>query len=396
MAKKTKKNSGPGNPAKRAAARELDDRLAPGDQRVLREFSEWTQGQQAISAPNPEYETNALNGLFSSVRAAGQNPVAPEGVPALVEVCLVKANAAEAEQEGLAEQVLMACVGVLGDYLRFRQETSEDPRPWVLAREAAQEQVENALQGDEQPYQADPDGEGLLEGALDEAAAVAQDEYDSVQRRSWCLDLPVLAAVPTLLEWLGAGRDTDRSGELLTSDRPSVRRLLGDDTLPDPMLDAWWDNLITSDVIEVAGSRATAGESATAWGGSAGPDVQVAEELAAGLIAEVITRHAEESGRPDAVEATAWTLVAPVTGSGQDDAVVGRAQQVLAGSDAADLAAVAETLAVLERWGYVAAAGAEPTVPGPARVVVSHGLRLALLYTMMNETDLGPGSPEQE
>jgi hypothetical protein len=387
--KKSKKNSGPGNPARRAAQREADSRLSPGDQRTLSEFTAWAAEQEQISAPNPEFEAQGLNGLMASVRAVGTNPALPSSVPTLLQVAFGKVEAAEAETQGLGSQVAEACFGVLGDYLRFREQTDTDPAPWQKAREDAQAAIDEHFDLSALPVGFDQEG-SLLEQHLNGAAGRAMDEVDAVALRSAYLALPAIAGIPSVLEWIGEGRGTDRAGEPSEADRGSVWGFMGRTGEPDPtLLSAWWDNLVTSEVIDVAAGRVTPGHGSAGWGSPTGPDQDEVAEVTQGLFAEVVSRVVEEHGRTEAVEILGWALSRDLPSDVLDASTArSNADQALQDLDEKAATAIERGFAAVADFGFVHGSLDAPRVARPLRAVVAHGLRLALLYTQLDEDDL--------
>lgn len=392
MAKKpAKKNAGPGNPAKRAAQAELDSRLTAGDQRVLREFSAWLATQEEISAPSPELEAKGLNGLLASVRAQGTSPVTPEAVSELVDVALTKVEDASDVDPQVGEQVAAACFGVLGDYLGFREQTDADPAPWQRARLAAQEEIDEYF-GNEELAQDLMDQESALAQHLDDAAATAAEDTDPAVRRDALLQLSCLAGIKDLLAWIGDGRETDRAGEPREEDRPEVfSHLLRDADYSDedlPLLTAWWDSLITSEVLDVTQGRVTAGPVA-GWDSPTGTSVDTVESVAHGIIAEVLSRITEIHGRVEATELLSWTLAPELpsteltTGQIHTDAA-----EELEDMDAKASQAVEAALAALVRLGFVEGDREQPRVPTTLRRALAQGLRLAGVYTMLDEDEL--------
>lgn len=387
--KKSKKNSGPGNPAKRAAQREADSRLSPGDQRVLSEFTAWAERQERITAPSPELEAKGLNGLMASVRDVGENPTLPSSVPALVKVALFKTDTAEADTEGLGQQIAEACFGVLGDYLRFREQTDADATPWQRARDDAQTAIDEHFAfseltaGDGQ----EPD---LLEQHLDGAVVRTLDQVDTAALRSAYLELPAIAGIRRLLEWVGEGRDTDRAGEPLETDRKTVWEILGGTGERDvTLLSAWWDNLVTSEVIDVAAGRVARGPSGERWGSPTGSDQDEIVGVAQGLFAEVVSRTVEEHGRIEAVELLGWALSRDLPSDVLDAATAREnADRALDDLDEKAATALERAFRTVADLGFVQGSLDAPKIPRPLRAVVAHGLRLALLYTQLDEDEL--------
>lgn len=398
MAKKpAKKNAGIGNPAKRAAQAELDSRLTPADQRVLAEFSAWLSTQSEISAPSPELEVKGLNGLLASVRAQGTNPITPEAVSSLVDVALTKVEDASDVDPQVGEQVAAACFGVLGDYLGFQEQTDADPEPWQRARLKAQ-QVLDEYFGNQELAEDLVDQESTLARHLDDAAAVAAQDIDPAVRRDALLQLSCVAGIKDLLAWIGDGRETDRAGEPREEDRAVVfSHLLPDAAFTDddlPLLTSWWDNLITSEVLDVANGRVLP-DPVSGWDSPTGTSVDTVEGVANGIVAEVVSRITEVHGRVEATQLLAWTLAPALPGEEHSEAEIkGFAEEELKDLDGLASDAVSATFATLVRLGFVTGDRKHPAVPAALRRPVALGLRLADVYTMLDEDELFRGSED--
>lgn len=395
--KPARKNAGIGNPAKRAAQAELDSRLTPADQRVLTEFSAWLGTQSEISAPSPELEVKGLNGLLASVRATGTNPVTPDAVAHLVDVALTKVEDAAEVEPQVGEQVAAACFGVLGDYLGFREDTDSDPAPWQRARLKAQQKLDDYF-GNQSLAEDFLDQESALARHLDDAAAIAALDTDAAVRRDALLALSSMAGIKDLLAWIDDGRETDRAGEPREEDRSTVfAHLLPGATYTEedlPLLTSWWDSLITSEVLDVAHGQVTAGP-VTGWHSPTGTSVDTVEGVAHGFLAEAVSRITELHGRVEATELLAWTL-APALPSQEFTQAQARAAAAdeLKDMDDKAIQAVDAALAALVRLGFVTGDRNRPAVPATLRRTVAQGLRLAGVYTMLDEDDLFRDDPE--
>jgi hypothetical protein len=190
---------------------------------------------------------------------------------------------------------------VFHDYLHFRLDTSAEGG-WVDAHEL----LEAALSS---PDDVLPD---IVAAALEDAGRLDPD-----QRRHALAEVPIVARVRDLLEWIGSGRAVTASGALRRADIGPVAALLGiaargvaksphwgefrdgavvvegdahvQSMWELPTLAAWWEALRVADLIEITRTRVRRGSAASGWLDEAMPQLDDATAVVAVFVAQELT-----------------------------------------------------------------------------------------------------------
>lgn len=194
------------------------------------------------------------------------------------------------------DEVLDSIATVLYDYARFRAETAADRKQWedVLLL------VDNAGSEDLQPAMITVHD---LDAAVRTSAAVPVAE-----KLAALAEVRPVAAVPSLLDWLGASRPVSQTGAVRRADIEVVAGMLGvqargvtkrprwdgsDSTQyvtsmrEVRALDTWWDALSRAGVITVGSTRVRPGPAAAAL------DDVTAEMLVSRFVAQVLIAQKE-------------------------------------------------------------------------------------------------------
>lgn len=288
--------------------------LLPQDVTALKNFDQWCR---EAFGEDPEVTTSSINAVvnalqvnFTIAREKGVDPHDPQAIEALL-VALDDSVEEVAGEDDDADELLDVMYQVLRQYAEFRIETDDDPEAW----EDAQELIEENFAPEDTP---------LLDllGQL-----TVEDTITAAERRAALVALPVVAATPKLLSWIGRGRPASPSGGARRSDIRSVAALIGvvavgvnrqpsyslsdeelaaelnlklDDLQSDPgplavlsmnevpELAAWWFALTSTKVIEPAKSRLRPGPQAAAWLASDESPTESMEEVAAIFLASLI------------------------------------------------------------------------------------------------------------
>ncbi|QUW18210.1 hypothetical protein [Agrococcus sp. Marseille-Q4369] len=264
------------------------------------ELGRWLRREHDYEPAEAATATRAVAMVFELARLSELDPHDAADVDLLIDV-LVDAR------ESQDARVVDVLIDALDDYLHFRIETADAPQEW----KDVHDYFEEATAEDGSP------ASDAIGRALDAAASIPREVRQEALART-----RVIEAVPALLEWIGKGRPITPSGALRRADIQDVARLLGIDAvgvssgprqepivrdpavmtaaarpedaveamsmLDVPMLDAWWEALLTAEVIETTASRVRPGPQASRWA-TGSPPPEDAEMLAGAFVAHAVT-----------------------------------------------------------------------------------------------------------
>ncbi|HMR47813.1 MAG TPA: hypothetical protein PKE40_01500 [Arachnia sp.] len=287
------------------------------DRRVLKEFRAWAEHALPDDASEDDLaEAGALVDLlalvFSIAREGQVDPHDPESIQDFIDA--LDDSIAEDPRRAEDPEVRDMLLGVLDEYLHFRLDTSEQQDAWDAAHEVLEEEL--FPEGD--PY-----------AVLFEQLAAEETTSDE-DRRAALIELPVIAAVPKLLAWIGRGRPAAPSGGARRSDISEVAALLGiaavgvnrrssrtfDEAEPGldvedvssekvplqvmamnevPELTAWWEALTAAGVIAPTPSRLRPGPAAPVWLSDDDVPLESLEAVAGIFLATLLTHEVTSS-----------------------------------------------------------------------------------------------------
>lgn len=270
-----------GQSFRRAKPRQMTDAV------LLSEFEAWMRRQPEVTPATAEESRELLIILLEIADEAGLDVRDPRHVDSLID------EVYEAFTDA-PTQVLDRFLVLIDDHVHFQLALGHDREAW----EQAHAEIEDELESD-----ADDDAGELLQEAMARGA-----EVDDEVQRAALLQLPMISAVPALLEWLGESRAVTPSGALRRADIAEVAALIGIDAVgvakrsaqssdaPQQVtsmrelsvLTAWWEALQLSDVIELTSTRVRPGGAASEWSSGAEPTREAAEVLASGVAVQIL------------------------------------------------------------------------------------------------------------
>ncbi|MGV9194789.1 hypothetical protein ACQ143_10655 [Microbacterium sp. MC2] len=278
MSKKRKQTGG--NPAARRGA-SFNTRV------VLREFEAWLGEAGGNGMGDIAEDVADLARVFVSAQARGIELSEPDGVAALLDV------AYEADDDTIDGFDIMTVLAIVDQYVHFRLDTAAESDSWAGVHDLVEGAAEEFSEL------------GVVRAAIAETA-----EIPEADRVAALAELPMVAGVRELLDFIGDGRPVTSSAALRRGDIEPVARMLGVRAegiakLPpyradDPtqyvtsMWDlgpvaAWWESLRRSRLITVNTSRVRPGERAADWLAGSLPPYELADLLVGVHISEVIT-----------------------------------------------------------------------------------------------------------
>ncbi len=264
------------------------------DRATLRAFGDWLDDQGVTIGETVGESIQMLGSVFAVLHQLGYDPDDPDDVVSFIE---------QSRGTEPPEEMLM----LLDEYIHFRLDSTFDDA-WEEAHAVVEELLED-----------DSGIGGALTAAIEAGMAV-----DPELRHDALAQVTVVAAVPRLLAWIGAGRPVSPSGGVRRADIAGVAALLGvaavgvskhsarewpdqplaglEEPIPAsdvvealsmfdvPELAAWWKALEAADVIERVRTRVRPGPAAHEWMSEGAPPREGAEMVAglflSGLIAQ--------------------------------------------------------------------------------------------------------------
>lgn len=276
---------------RRAANRAARRGASSADRRMAREFRSWLEGEPGLSLEAAASGAQLFDALLGLARTRGFDLGDPLDIEPFIELLFELGEPGDLE----AEQVTDEAFETLHDFVHFQLETAPNPAAWAEAHEA----VEAAL----------PDGDSPIEFLHD--VLEQSESIDPEVRLAALAGLPVVRGVRDLLDWVGTSRAITSSGGLRRADIESVAAMIGvaargaaklplgiDDadgiiyarSMYDvELLAAWWEALTTADVITQSATRVRPGVAAAAWRAGRMPPADVADMVAALIVAGVVS-----------------------------------------------------------------------------------------------------------
>ncbi|WP_022888590.1 hypothetical protein [Agromyces italicus] len=264
---------------------------ASGDRRTLREFRAWIEQDPEISAADAAEDAGLFEAVLGLARSRGLDLNEPDDIEPLVAVLLDLGESGDPESEGAGDDAL----AVLHDFVHFKLETDHRPGDWEAAHTAVEVATDDGSSAIE-----------LLREVIEEADLVGSDE-----RRRALAALPIVGAVRELLSWIGTSRPITSSGGLRRADIAPVaamigvtaqgvaKRPVGGDAVDGVVyaqsmydvesLTAWWEALVTADVIDRSATRVRPGPEAAGWLAGGMPRLDTAEMLAGLFVADLVS-----------------------------------------------------------------------------------------------------------
>lgn len=271
---------------------------AVSSRNVIRGFRRWLQDGTGADPGSIDAEVAALEALFAQVVAEGIDPYRAEQFELALNLV----------DEYFPPHQVDAMYQLLHDYVDFRMETEPDLNGWDEAHDLISEVI----------FEDDDGASAALLAAAREAEALDDD-----QRLAALSDLPLIEASRALLEWIGASRPITQAGVPRRTDVATVAGMIGVDAegvarRPEhtdwdamarglggpvrerarvyvqsakeiPELNAWWAGLEDAGIIELTPTRVRPGPQAASIAAADALPPEVADELIAGYVAEILT-----------------------------------------------------------------------------------------------------------
>ena len=356
---------------------------------ALRDYERWMAATGSLERPDIELSIEAMQLLFRRATRAGLSLIQPSGVDDFVDI-LLDSDA----DEGEIIEILLE----LDQYVHFRLDQDSDFDRWAVTHIGIEEALTDV---DEDAVEDGPDG---LLGAFDiealQHAAARTDALPEEVRRVALADLPLVAGVRPLLDWIGTSRPITSTGALRRADIEQVAAMIGINAAgtageptwssdPDiqrrvqsmwdlPVLAAWWEALSIADVVERTASRLRPGSVAREWLAAELPPLEAADMLAGSVLAELLVDRLEEN--TDIVGTTAFQRVVAALVAALDG-VRPIEPERLEGPYLDEIvdAVAASQLGRLAELGIIVDVDTEyPTVPEPIAGTVARGVLLAV------------------
>lgn len=258
---------------------------AAADRALRRGFGAWLERAPSIAAPTVAEELELVQALAEIARGHGLDLHRAPDIAALIDMLWDTDD----------PEVLRSVLETLHDYVHFRLDTGHGSAEW----EQAHEEVEDALD-------ASGAGQGPLGPILEHA-----EEVDPEVRHGALAQLPLIAAVGQLLEWVGTGRPVTQTGGVRRADIGHVAAMLGvravgvarrvpggrEEDAPVqalsmadvPLLAQWWEALAAAELIQTSSSSVRPGPAAAEWTAEDLPPLELAETVATVFTAATLT-----------------------------------------------------------------------------------------------------------
>ncbi|MGV8882784.1 MAG: hypothetical protein ACOH19_11595 [Rhodoglobus sp.] len=252
---------------------------------IPRQFSEWVRNNQdgaMIDADEAELE---LTLVIATALGARLDVNDPADIPSLIDLVL---DAADVDEGDLA-------LDTIHDYLHFRMQTSPVPHVWDSSHEYIEEVLSDGIMMIDE-----------IDHALEAAAEIAP-----VVRHAALARTQLVGAVSSVLSWIGSGQPVTSAGMVRRADIQGLAAMLGisaigvasaslspiDDqpfqarSMADvPALAAWWEALLSTDLIQLTATRVRQGPAAGEWLAAPEPPPALAEMLAGVFVAETLSQ----------------------------------------------------------------------------------------------------------
>gem|GEM_PF-961056 len=278
---------------------------------VLRDFEAWyirtvrPDDSGALDDEPIEVTMARLEELFETTARRRVDVLEPAGVAQAIDLLL--------DDDEFADDDAFDLLDTLDLFVHFRLDTAADTADWEGVHDLLEEAIADTME----------DPEGIAE-TLADAIAAANAVPEELRRRALA-QLPPIAGVRELLEWIGTSRPITGSGALRRADIEPVAAMLGvravgvakrpdrkvDDAEPVyvstmwelPSLAVWWEALDVAAVLEITASRVRPGGAAAQWLAEDLPPLELAEKVVGMLIASTLTRDLRSGVGPFALAA---------------------------------------------------------------------------------------------
>ncbi|GAA3924378.1 hypothetical protein [Microbacterium invictum] len=367
MSKKRKRPSV--NPAKRTGT--FTERV------VLRDYEAWLRRSDP-SADDDDID-DALTTLEELVALAGAHRIDLLDPRSVERMCAVIGDDAHVgDPLGLIE--------ALDAYIHFRLETETDTALWDAAHGIVADELDelDELMG------------GFGGAEVIARAATASAALPVEQRRQALADLPLIAGVRGLLEWMGTSKPITDTGALRRADIEPVAAMIGlnavgvakrtgrwTESAPVQVstmwelapLGAWWEVLQIAGIVHVTASRVRPGPAAAEWLADDLPPLESAEKVAGLYLSEKLTNvlRAGDGPRGEEIFARSIDLVVDAL-----DGVIDPSPPEDRYEEFLDLLARRPLVELADRGLLTSTRPHEFAVPEERAGVVAHGLTVAM------------------
>lgn len=373
--------------------------LSTAELGALENFAIWLGDRNEIAAPSVDNEVSLLSGLFSVAKGFGLQADNPDDMEDLVDFIM---EIDDPDEPGFLGAALM----VVDEYLHFRLETDDQQYDdWLVAHAIVEDTLEEAF----------PSGasEALFE-VIEEA-----EQLDPKQHRAALARVTVVAQVRTLLEWIGKSRPVAQAGGLRRADIAEVAAMLGFNAvgvnkrgldpsflppeqikphqplpIPEsfkamsirdvPPLNAWWDTLITTELIELTATRVRPGPKAAEWLADKHPPLELADMVTGVFTTQLLIQDLDDTGyyfERETVSLAVLRLLAAL-----------RPKQELPAPDGDPMADILDMRALrqleyLRRLGILKRSRDQYVVPPNLRGAIARGLLVATSMMSLEDSD---------
>lgn len=269
---------------------------------LARGFEAWLGQQTAMAAPSVGDELELFGALLERARTHKLDLARAEDVAPFIKVLeeFTEAERPEATHNALA---------TLRDYTHFRLALGADVTQWQAVHAA----ITNALNG------------GRLAFATVARSIAEEDDIAPEQRRAAFAQLPMIARVDALLEWIGRSKEVTEAGTLRPNDVELLADMLGGEVQAgesSSLVHAWWTALSHAGVVETSASRARRGPHSGEWAPGETMPLDLAVRVVSIFVAELMALGVVQGGGAAGELRTAEALsgLLRVLGSGNETA----------------------------------------------------------------------------
>jgi len=269
---------------------------------LARGFEAWLGQQTAMAAPSVGDELELFGALLERARTHKLDLARAEDVAPFIKVLeeFTEAERPEATHNALA---------TLRDYTHFRLALGADVTQWQAVHAA----ITNALNG------------GRLAFATVARSIAEEDDIAPEQRRAAFAQLPMIARVDALLEWIGRSKEVTEAGTLRPNDVELLADMLGGEVQAgesSSLVHAWWTALSHAGVVETSASRARRGPHSGEWALGETMPLDLAVRVVSIFVAELMALGVVQGGGAAGELRTAEALsgLLRVLGSGNETA----------------------------------------------------------------------------
>jgi len=269
---------------------------------LARGFDAWLGQQTAMAAPSVGDELELFGALLERAQTHKLDLVRAEDIVPFIKLLQESADAERPE-------VTHNALATLRDYTHFRLALGADVNQWQGAHAA----ITSALNG------------GRLAFATVARSLAEEDDTAPEQRRAAFAQLPIIARVDALLEWIGRSKEVAEAGTLRPNDVELLADMLGaaaEAGASSSLVNAWWTALSHAGVVETSASRARRGPRSSEWAPGETMPLDLAVRVVSIFVAELVALGAVQGGGAEGELRTAEALsgLLRVLGSGNESA----------------------------------------------------------------------------